>query len=84
MRTRLSSKGQLVLPKEVRAKQGWKEGTEIEVEETPGGVLLRLVDSARGSSLPDLLGCTGYRGPRVSVERMDAAIARGAPRTNRR
>jgi AbrB family looped-hinge helix DNA binding protein len=32
MRTRLSSKGQLVLPKEVRAKQGWSEGTEIEVE----------------------------------------------------
>lgn len=83
MRTRLSSKGQLVLPKEVRAKQGWKEGTEIEVEETPGGVLLRLRDSACGSSLPELLGCTGYLGPRVSVERMGAAIARGARGTPR-
>jgi AbrB family looped-hinge helix DNA binding protein len=84
MKTRLSSKGQLVLPKDVRAKQGWTEGTEIEVEETPGGVLLRLVGPARGSSLEDLLGCTGYRGPRVTVEQMDAAIARGARRTSRR
>jgi AbrB family looped-hinge helix DNA binding protein len=84
MRTRLSSKGQLVLPKDVRAKQGWTEGTEIEVEEAPGGVLLRLVDGTRGSSLDDLLGCTGYRGPRVSVEQMDAAIDRAARRTSRR
>jgi AbrB family looped-hinge helix DNA binding protein len=34
MRTRLSSKGQLVLPKEARANQGWTEGTEIEVEDS--------------------------------------------------
>lgn len=32
-RTRLSSKGQLIIPKPVRDRHGWKVGTEIEVED---------------------------------------------------
>jgi hypothetical protein len=49
-----------------------------------GVSLVAALPKMRGSSLEDLLGCTGYRGPRVTVEQMDAAIARGARRTSRR
>jgi len=78
VKTRLSSKGQLVLPKVLRERHGWKAGTEIEVEEVQGGVLLHLAPQAGTASPDDLLGCTGYRGPRRSLADMDAAIARGA------
>ena len=77
-RTRMSSKGQIVLPKAIRDKRGWTEGTELEIEEVPGGLLLRLVPAPREASIEELLGCTGYRGRRRSIEDMEAAIRRGA------
>ena len=38
--TRLSSKGQIVIPLEVRSHLGWKKGAHISVQETPFGVFL--------------------------------------------
>lgn len=38
--TRLSSKGQVVIPLEVRSHLGWKKGARINVQETPFGVFL--------------------------------------------
>ena len=43
--TRLSSKGQLVLPKAIHEADAWTEGTEFIVERVPEGVLLRPVRS---------------------------------------
>jgi len=39
--TRISSKGQVVIPKDVRDRLRWVPGTELELVETPGGVTLR-------------------------------------------
>lgn len=39
--TRLSSRGQVVLPKNVREKYHWTSGQEFEVVETDEGILLR-------------------------------------------
>ena len=39
--TRLSSKGQVVLPSSVRSARRWKAGLELAVENRPEGVLLR-------------------------------------------
>jgi AbrB family looped-hinge helix DNA binding protein len=78
MKTRLSSKGQLVLPKVLRERYGLKEGTEVELEEVEGGVLLHFVPATGVASLDDLLGCVGYHGPRRSLVAMQRAIARGA------
>jgi AbrB family looped-hinge helix DNA binding protein len=39
--TRLSTKGQIVLPKGIRASRAWGPGTEFTVEETGNGILLR-------------------------------------------
>jgi AbrB family looped-hinge helix DNA binding protein len=82
MKARLSSKGQIVLPKYLRERRGWNPGTVLEVEEVPEGVLLRFVKHPPLASVEDLLGCTGYRGPRRSLADMDAAI-RDEARTRR-
>src|SRR6185369_14612120 len=61
-RTRLSSKGQIVLPKEIRDEQGVREGSIFEVYKIPEGILLRVAEPTTvRSSLDDLLGCAGYR-----------------------
>ncbi len=75
-KTRLSSKGQVVLPKAVRDAQHWHEGTVLLVEIVPEGVLLREPTLGGTTTAADLLGCVGYRGRRLSIEEMDAAIAR--------
>ena len=74
LKTRLSSKGQIVLPKEIRERSGWRTGSEVSVEEVAGGVLLKLAAGPQDVSIDDLLGCVRYRGPRRSLKQMDAAI----------
>jgi len=75
---RLSTKGQLVVPKEVRLRHGWNEGVELLLEDDGDGVLLRAARSLPETTLDDLVGCAGYRGPTKTLEEMEAAIARGA------
>jgi AbrB family looped-hinge helix DNA binding protein len=74
---RLSSKGQLVLPKAIREAHAWTEGTKFIVERVPEGVLLRPVRSFPATRLEDVIGCAGYRGRARSTEDMDRAIAQG-------
>lgn len=76
--TRFSTKGQLIIPKDIRERHGWHAGTELVVEDRGGEVILRSAASVPETTLDDLVGCTGYRGPRRSLEDMEAAIARGA------
>jgi AbrB family looped-hinge helix DNA binding protein len=73
--TRLSSKGQVILPKAVRASHNWTPGVEFAVEDTPEGVLLRPLKPFPATTLEDVLGCAGYGGPARSVEEMDQGIA---------
>ena len=39
--TTVSTKGQVILPKAIRQRRHWDTGTELEVEDTEDGVLLR-------------------------------------------
>ena len=39
-KTKVSTKGQVILPKAIRDKHKWTPGTELNVDETPDGVLL--------------------------------------------
>jgi AbrB family looped-hinge helix DNA binding protein len=45
-KTRLSSKGQLVIPQAVRDAKSWGPGTELEVLDVPDGILVRPVEAA--------------------------------------
>ncbi len=74
---RLSTKGQLIIPKSIRDRYGWQAGSQLLVEDLGGGVLLRPADVAE-TTLEDLIGCAGYKGPRRSLAEMEEAIARGA------
>jgi AbrB family looped-hinge helix DNA binding protein len=78
MRVRVSSKGQVALPKEIRERRGFDAGVVVEIEEVPGGVLLKLVEGRCQATLEDLLGSAGYKGPRKSLADMEVAIREGA------
>jgi AbrB family looped-hinge helix DNA binding protein len=75
--TRLSSKGQIVLPSSIRNARQWKAGTEFQVQETPEGILLKRLDGQAPSRIEDVAGCL-KASRRVSLEEMDAAVAREA------
>jgi len=55
--TRLSTKGQIVLPKTMRTSRAWGPGTEFTVEETGEGVLLRPAAHFPQTSLEEVAGC---------------------------
>ena len=72
--TRLSSKGQVILPKSVRDAQHWVPGTEFAVEPVADGVLLRPLKSVAKSRLDDVVGSLPVTGRPRTVAEMDAAI----------
>lgn len=78
MNTKVSSKGQVVIPKSVRNHYQWKPGTVLKIEETEEGVLLTPV--SHGSLAQDqVFGCLKDEvHHRVSIEEMDEAILREA------
>jgi AbrB family looped-hinge helix DNA binding protein len=76
--TRLSTKGQLIIPKEIRERHGWTAGTELSVEDHGDSVVLRRSLDLPVTTLEDLVGCAGYKGPALSLEDMEAGISRGA------
>ena len=73
--TRLSSKGQIILPKVVREMHGWAPGTDFAVEDTADGVLLRPLKTTQPTRLDDVVGCLQVQGQARTIEDMDAAIA---------
>lgn len=75
--TRLSSKGQLVLPKSIRDADDWGEGTEFTVERVAEGVLLRPLRPVPPTRLEDVVGSAGYHGPPRSLADMEQAIRKG-------
>lgn len=75
---RLSTKGQLVIPREIRDRHGWAEGAELVLADRGDSVVLRSVRQFPETTLEDLVGCTGYKGPALTLEDMEAGIARGA------
>lgn len=55
--TRLSTKGQIILPKEIRRSRDWAPGTEFTVEEKGDGVLLRPLGRFPTTDLAAVAGC---------------------------
>ena len=76
--TTISTKGQVVIPKEIRVRLGWGPGTSLEVEDRGDCVVLRQPRSAPRTTIDDLHGCLPYDGPPKTVEEMEEGIARGA------
>jgi AbrB family looped-hinge helix DNA binding protein len=73
--TKLSSKGQVILPKSVRDALGWKPGTEFGVEEFGDGVLLRPLKTFKRTRHEDVFACLKPKGSTLSIADMDRAVA---------
>ena len=82
--TKLSSKGQVVLPKSVRDAHGWGPGTEFVIESMPDGVRLRAKAPFARTQLDDVFGSVRYAGPAKSLGDMDAGIRSAVARRHRR
>jgi AbrB family looped-hinge helix DNA binding protein len=76
--TTLSTKGQIIIPQEIRRRHGWEPGLTLELEERGDVLVLRPVRALPKTSVADLLGCLPYKGAPKSLEEMDAGIAKGA------
>jgi len=74
--TRLSTKGQIILPKKIRTSRAWVPGTEFTVEETGDGVLLRPTGRFPETSLDQVAGCLRSQRKSKTVAQMHAAIRR--------
>jgi AbrB family looped-hinge helix DNA binding protein len=75
--TKLSSKGQVVLPKSFREARNWKPGTEFAVEEVNGGLLLRPLRPFVPTRLDEVVGCLQYRAKPKTLKQMERAIEAG-------
>ncbi|MBI4877176.1 MAG: AbrB/MazE/SpoVT family DNA-binding domain-containing protein [Acidobacteria bacterium] len=74
--TRLSTKGQIVLPKNIRTSRAWGPGTEFTFEETGDGILLRPAVHFARTELEDVAGCLRSKRKAKTVAEMRAAIGR--------
>lgn len=76
--TTLSTKGQIIIPKEIRERHGWGPGLSLEVVEQGDSILLRPVRALPRTTVDDLLGCLPHHGRPKTLEEMEAGIAKGA------
>jgi AbrB family looped-hinge helix DNA binding protein len=74
--TRLSTKGQIILPKSIRVSRDWRPGTAFTIEETDDGVLLRPAACFSAASLEEVAGCLRSGRKAKTPPQMRTAIAR--------
>lgn len=84
-RTKLSTKGQVVVPKEIRARRNWEPGAELVLEETDDGVLLKRALPSPTTRIEDVYGMLHRPGMKAAtIEEMDAAIVAEVKRRHAR
>jgi AbrB family looped-hinge helix DNA binding protein len=82
--TIVSTKGQVILPKTIREQRHWPAGTELVVEDTAEGVLLKAKAAFAPTRPNDVFGSLAYEGPARSTAEMKAGIAAEAKRRHAR
>ncbi len=81
---RLSTKGQVILPKSIRERRNWDEGTRLIIEETADGVLLKAAPVFEPSHPDEVFGSLKISGPPKTLEQMDAGVMAEAKRRHAR
>jgi AbrB family looped-hinge helix DNA binding protein len=76
--TKLSSKGQVIIPKTIRSRYNWNAGQKLSVIDTGNGILLKPSRSFKNSELKQVAGILKYAGKAVSLGEMEEAIKKGA------
>lgn len=70
--TQMSTKGQVVLPKAVRERHGWRAGDKFVVEDRPDGVLLRRAEELTPTRYEEVAGCLGPAKRKASIEEISS------------
>jgi AbrB family looped-hinge helix DNA binding protein len=76
--TKLSSKGQVIIPKAFRKSHQWDAGLELVVIEMGDGLLLRPKMPFSETRLDQVAGSLAYSGNAKSPEAIDAAMQQAA------
>ncbi len=71
---RLSSKGQLVIPRAMREALHWDAGMELKMVRTGSGLVIQPPPKKSGKRLEDLRGYLNYQGPPLSDEELHAPV----------
>jgi AbrB family looped-hinge helix DNA binding protein len=74
METRLSSKGQIVIPRQIRQSHGWRPGVAFTIIEEGDTLILKPIANRTTVQIKDVIGCAGYVGEKKSLAEMDAGI----------
>lgn len=75
--TRLSSKGQVIIPKPLRTAHHWETGQELVAVDVGDGILLKPKTPFEETALNDVASCLNYAGKPKTVDDMNAAIKQG-------
>ena len=82
--TTLSSKGQVILPKNIRNAHRLKSGMRFEVEDTAEGILLRPLKPFAPTRHEDVFGCLRYDGKAKTIWDMNTEVLSEARRRHAR
>jgi AbrB family looped-hinge helix DNA binding protein len=75
--TKLSSKGQVIIPKPLRNAHHWETGQELVVIDMGDGILLKPKTPFPESNIKDVASCLQYKGKAKTLEDMEDAIKKG-------
>jgi len=67
---KLSSKGQIVIPKEIGDELHWQAGTQLSLVTTVSGISLKAMPAKTGRNLGNLIGMLNHDGAQVSIEEL--------------
>lgn len=75
--TKLSSKGQVIIPKILRKRYNWNTGQKLNVIDTGDGILLKPSRPFKSTRIDQVAGILKYSGKPVSIDQMNEAIKKG-------
>ena len=75
--TRLSSKGEVIIPRSLRAAHQWEAGQELIAIVVGDGILLKPKKPFPETTLAQVAGCLKYRGKPKSLDELENAIRQG-------
>jgi len=71
---RLSSKGQVIIPRAIRAANRWMTGQEFSIEITQDGILLRPKSPFPPTTVNEVAGFLQYDGPAKTQDEMEQGL----------
>jgi len=75
--TKLSSKGQVIIPKPLRVAHHWEIGQELVVIDQGDGILLKPKTPFEKTSIGDVASSLKYEGKPKTIDDMNLAISKG-------